>query len=387
MDSGLESIGSGRDGVVGRILAALAERAAAPSGQARAMIGDYYTAPEFLALERDALFPREWVCLCHEGELPGPGDYLATELCGEPLLLVRGAAGDLKVLSNVCRHRGNLVAEGRGTAKFLSCAYHGWTYATDDGALVGAPLMKGQPGYDPACLGLPAFRSELWNGFLFVNLDGAAAPLGPRLAGLDALVANYRMTERHHLFSREDRWATNWKCLAENFLEGYHLSVTHRTTLHPITPTRLCEKIPGSAAFTGYRSHYDPAWPERGPFPPSLSEAERRHSLLLCVFPSFVLSVAPHFTLYMCLRPTAVGEVALRWGLVGVPDDPEAPVVRDYLALCEAFNAEDRAKLETLFRGLGSRAYRPGPLAADDYEGTVHDCYRYMASRLASPAG
>lgn len=165
-------------------------------------------------------------------------------------------------------------------------------------------------------------------------------------------------------------------------MEGYHLSVTHRETLYPITPTALCEKVPGDRFFTAYRAHFDPAWPERGPYHPDLTPAERRYSLLFCVFPSFVVSYAPNFTLHMCLRPAGVDDVAIRWGVAGHAAGPDRPETRAYVELCKSFNAEDRAKLETLQCGLKTRYLSSGPLAPADVEGTIWDFYQFMADRF-----
>jgi hypothetical protein len=150
-----------------------------------------------------------------------------------------------------------------------------------------------------------------------------------------------------------------------------------------MTPTALCEKVPGDLSFTAFKAHLVPSFPERGPFHPDLTPAERRYSVLFCVFPSFVVAYAPNMTLYMCLRPQAVDRVAIRWGVASTIADRESPVVRDYVALCNEFNAEDRQNLETLQRGLRSRYYAPGPLAPGDFEGTIWDFHGYMASRLA----
>ena len=287
--------------------------------QAQAMPASYYTSPEFQELEKEQIFRREWVCLGHLGEVANPGNFFTTELVGEPLLVVRDMDSEVRVLSNVCRHRGNLVElEGKGTRRAFTCSYHAWTYGAD-GRLLSAPLMDKVAGFDKANCALPSFRTEIWENFIFVNLERNAAPLAPRMAPLMPHIRNYRQDQRHLLFTDEDVWETNWKCLTENFMEGYHLTPTHSKTLHPITPTSLCEKIPGDENFTAYKSHFVPSWPERGPFPAELTAAEKRYSVLFCVFPSMVVAYAPNMTLYMCLRPRApapwpsVGASPGRW--------------------------------------------------------------------------
>jgi nitrite reductase/ring-hydroxylating ferredoxin subunit len=364
---------------------ALAAALEMPRGLARTMPAGYYTSPEFLAIEKEELFRRQWVCLGHVGEIPKPGDYFATELIGEQIIVVRDDAGAVRVLSNVCRHRGSAILKGAGNARRFTCGYHGWTYRLD-GGLLAAPLMESVASFDKSTCRLPEFRTEVWHGFLFVNLQGGAAPLVQSLESTTSFIRNYHPAERHFLFGAEETWATNWKCLVENFMEGYHLSPTHSKTLHPVTPTTLCRKLPDGETFTGYRANFNPGYPERGPYHPDLEPHERRSDVFYCVFPSFVVGFCPDFTLYMCLRPLAADRVGIRWGIVGLTRDPEAAIVKDYIRLCREFCAEDEAALERLQRGLKTRYYTPGPLAPDDFEGTIWDLTRYVARRITGGA-
>ena len=70
-------------------------------------------------------------------------------------------------------------------------------------------------------------------------------------------------------------------------------------------------------------------------------------------------------------------------GIAGFNPDPDSQEAKSYVELVNAFNAEDRIKLETLTRGIKSKYYEPGPLAGDDYEGTILDFLKYIAGRLA----
>jgi phenylpropionate dioxygenase-like ring-hydroxylating dioxygenase large terminal subunit len=347
------------------------------------MPAEYYTSMDLLEQETIEVLRREWMCLGHVGEIRNPGDFFTTDLLDEQLIVTRDIQGAVRVLSNVCRHRGNRVAEGAGNSRKFVCRYHTWSYDTT-GALLSAPLMKGQTGFDKEKCGLPEFASETWNGWIFVNLDGNATPLAPRLEGLGGVIKNYRPDERFLVFMEEDIWNCNWKCLFENFMEGYHLSATHLETLHPITPTNLCKKMVSGDAWTGYHAYYDPSYPPRGPFHPELTEDERRNSPMYGIYPNLVVGMATNFTLFMCLRPDGPDKVKIRWGVTGLEDLPESQKVQDYVSLCRAFNAEDKEKLEALQQALKTRYYHGGPLAPDDYEGTIWDFTRYMARHLGA---
>ena len=241
--------------------------------------------------------------------------------------------------------------------------------------------MSEVKGFDIACIRLPSFKTEIWQGFLFVNLDGNAEPLAPRINGLLPYIENYEVTDRVLGFTEEVTWQTNWKCLAENFMEGYHLDVTHPETLRPLTPTGLCERVATDGQYNAYYSYYDPKYPERGPFPPNLTERERRCSFMFGIFPNLVVAAAPNILIFLCLSPGSSDSVNIRWGMSSLPQsDGVTDEQREFM---NQVNAEDKAKLETLQKGLQSRYLSSGPLAKPDLEGTIYDMYRYMAERLA----
>ena len=361
----------------------LAEMKTLADHNPRAMPAEYYTSADFLQLETEDVLRKEWMCVGHVGEVSNPGDFYATEMLDEQILVTRDMDGVIRVLSNVCRHRGNRIAEGTGNSRKFTCKYHAWTY-DNTGALLGAPLMEKQPGFDKGKCSLLEFASEIWNGWIFVNLDGTATPLAPRLTGLQEIIKNYHPEDRFLNFIEEDTWSCNWKCLFENFMEGYHLSATHLKTLHKITPTRLCKKMGSDDGWTGYHAYYDPNYPPRGPFHPDLTEDEKTKSPMYGVYPNLVVGMATNFTLFMCLRPDGVDKVKIRWGVTGLENDPDAQTVKDYVDLCHSFNAEDREKLEILQIALKTRNYPGGPLAPDDYEGSIWDFTQYIARHLAT---
>ena len=186
----------------------LAEMKILPDDNPRSMPAQFYTSEDFLKLETEHVLRREWMCIGHVGEVSNPGDFYTTEILDEQILVTRDIDGVVRVLSNVCRHRGNRVAEGSGNSRKFTCRYHSWTY-NNRGALLAAPLMNKQPNFDKEKCGLPEFTSEIWKGWIFVNLDGTAAPLAPRLASLEAVIKNYHQEDRFLNFIEEDNWSCN----------------------------------------------------------------------------------------------------------------------------------------------------------------------------------
>src|SRR6266478_8759619 len=128
----------------------------------------FYTDPGVFAQEKERVFARTWQVVGHGAQLAKPGDFFTVEFIGEPLLLVRGAQGELRGFYNVCRHRAGPPAEGCGSRKLFRCRYHGWTYGLD-GALISATEIEGVAGFRPEDFSLVPVRTEEWLNLIFVN--------------------------------------------------------------------------------------------------------------------------------------------------------------------------------------------------------------------------
>lgn len=364
-----------------RLGAALAHGESVDDTQAWSMPKVYYTDPDLLALERERLFGREWICLGRSDELPRPGDFITFQLCDEPLVAIRGDDGVIRVLSNVCRHRGAIIATGTGHAERLVCPYHHWSYHRT-GELAAAPRMEPHKDFDQTSCRLPEFACETWHGFIFTNLSANPPPLAPRLQGLDALIRNYHMEEMATRYVVEDVWPVNWKCFIENFMEAYHLSPLHKTTLHPMNPTRLCSHIPPGEAWFGYNAGFSPDLPRSNKGHPGLTDAEATNCVMLAIPPGLVSGCSGDYSSFICIQPEAVDRIRVKMGLMFFgPTWAQADV--DYAVdLFHQYMAEDKVILTAMVRGLNSKHYDCGPLARPDFEGAALDLARYYSRRM-----
>lgn len=341
------------------------------------LAAEHYTDEAILTAERRSVFARGWTALCREDEVPVAGSFLATHLHEEPVVVVRDRGGKVRVLSNVCRHRGMLLAEGSGVSRRLSCPYHAWAYDLD-GRLIGAPLMREWVDFD-ACA-LTQFQTWCWGGFVFANPSANAKP--PVLRRLDQSIAPYAMDGFHLIDVFEEEWPCNWKCLVENFMDAYHLSVVHPETLHPLTPSALSRIDVSGKHFTSYTAHYAKTAPARKRGSAALSDDERKQSRLFCVYPSMVASVSADTLAFLMLQPASADRVRVRWGLSSFEAKLSARERRERVSKWQDINAEDHAVLARLQQGLQSAMYKPGPLAPPDLEGCISEFHRWYRDAL-----
>ncbi|HZU42166.1 MAG TPA: Rieske (2Fe-2S) protein, partial [Terriglobales bacterium] len=104
---------------------------ALPLREASTIPGPWYIDPRIAELERQTVFGRTWQVVGRLEQVAQPGQFITTELAGEPIVVIRGKDGVLRGFFNVCRHHAAaVVTEPCGHATVLRCPYHGWSYAT-----------------------------------------------------------------------------------------------------------------------------------------------------------------------------------------------------------------------------------------------------------------
>ncbi|MBS0577747.1 MAG: aromatic ring-hydroxylating dioxygenase subunit alpha [Proteobacteria bacterium] len=363
------------------VAAALERTAELPYERAWSMPSAFYTDPAILALERERLFGQEWLCVGRREEVARPGDYMALELCDEPVVVIHGLDGVLRAFANVCRHRGMPIARGKGHGKGLMCPYHHWTYDTA-GRLMSTPRLGPRPDFDAGACHLPQLPLEQWQGFLFVSLASAPAPLAPRLAALESVVRPYHLELNEVRYLADEVWATNWKNLLENFMEGYHLSALHHETLHKVNPTRLCRHLPPGEAYFGYFAGFNPELPRVQKGHPDLTDQQRDDCVMFAVPPGFAVGCAADYSSFMCIQPESVDRVRMKLGLIFYGSEWPPESVTRAVELYQQTMAEDKTILVGLAQGLRSRHYERGPLAGAALEGPVWDFYRYLNRTL-----
>jgi phenylpropionate dioxygenase-like ring-hydroxylating dioxygenase large terminal subunit len=184
-------------------------------------------------LELERIFARGWNFMCHDSQIPEPGDYFINYIGEDQVIAVRDEEGEINVLINSCRHRGNALCRAeQGRVKSFVCSYHGWNYALD-GRLIGVP---GQRTYyhgalDRSRLGLrKAAKVESHLGFYFATMDPDAPSLHDFLGDVGrtglGMICAYGDVEVVDGVQK-NVIGCNWKIAVDNLFDWYHVMYSH----------------------------------------------------------------------------------------------------------------------------------------------------------------
>lgn len=190
------------------------------------------------AAELERLFTRAWLFIGHESQIANPGDFFASRMGAESVILARDKSGEVHVLLNSCRHRGMKVCRYEsGNADRFTCPYHAWAYDTD-GSLRGVPHDKTvyEGGIDRSRWSLiKVARMAIYKGSIWATWDEHAPDfetyLGDAKTHLDLALdcRDGRPAGAEVIGLHKWVFPANWKFAAENFLGDTYHNPSHRS--------------------------------------------------------------------------------------------------------------------------------------------------------------
>lgn len=334
--------------------------AVAPLEQALTISAPWYTNAEIAELERQAVFGGTWQVAARLDELREAGQYVATTVAGEPIVVVRGADGLLRGFYNVCRHHAAAVAtNSAGRCDVLRCPYHGWTYG-HDGTLRVTPDFDGARDFDKSQYGLVPVKTAVWENFVFVDLSGSAAggSLDGYLGEVVSRVAPLKLEKLRFFERRSYTLNCNWKVYVDNYLDGgYHVPYLHKSL-----NTVLDYKDYQIACFERTVLQWSPMKPGKDEQTAAVRRGEAAY--YWWVYPNFMINWYEGIMDTNLVRPLGVDrcEVIFDFYFDNLGDSAEARN-RASIAVGERVQHEDIDICEAVQRGLGSRAYVAGRLA------------------------
>jgi len=362
-----------------------------PVALASTLTPDAYTSEEFFAVERERVFGRGWVGAACASDVAGPGDAVVVELAGRSAVVVRGQDDVLRAFENVCRHRGSRLLEpGRcHLPKHIKCPYHSWAYALD-GHLLGTPLftadsevpvdqrgifdMDDVRDFDKADYGLLPLPVEAWGPLVLLSFEANPPPLTDQLGDLPRRLSGYGLDRFALVRQKRYEIAANYKLIAENFMEYYHLPWVH-PSLVKVSPLKAHYRWQGSGMYTGMCTTPIAADTEDGgwlglPAVDGLNENDAVSARFAWVFPNVALNVLPNHIFVMLARPTAPGSTVEDTYLLAdrvASGTAEGEAAVDGLhSFWDQVNREDIEIVERVQQGISTTSYAGGRM-----------CYRF----------
>jgi phenylpropionate dioxygenase-like ring-hydroxylating dioxygenase large terminal subunit len=193
--------------------------------------------PSYYELERKAVFARTWLNVGRVEQLSRVGSYFTKEIeaAGTSIIVVRSSKTDVRAFHNICRHRGNKLVwqdfpreETSGFCRQFTCKYHGWRYNLE-GACTFIQQESEFFDIDKADWGLAPVHCEVWEGWIFVNLDPSETPqpLADYLGQYATAIEGYPFHEMTQVHKYRAEVGSNWKLYIDAFTEFYHAPVLH----------------------------------------------------------------------------------------------------------------------------------------------------------------
>ena len=333
--------------------------------------GAFYHDAAVYALMRERVFARTWQWLGELHDVVEPGSLSPHELLpglmNEPLLLARDGLGELRCLSNVCTHRGNLLIKEACRAGRIRCGYHSRRFDLS-GRMTFMPEFKEAKNFPSATDNLAHVPFGSWANHGFAALD----PVAPLAEFLDAMKTRMQWLPVEQFtfdaaLSRDYVIDAHWALYVENYLEGFHIPFVHTglnevvdvgsyaTELHRYSSLQLAMAKDGEPAFA-----------------PPVNSSEHGQSVAAYywwIFPNLMLNFYPWGLSLNLVQPESINRtrVAFRsyvWDAKKLATGAGAAL--------DQVEMEDEAILRAVQRGTASRFYGNGRYSPSHEQGTHH---------------
>lgn len=340
---------------------------AADPARASTLDASWYLDPHVYELELERIFARTWQPVAKLRDLAKPGDYVASDVAGEPIVVLRDKEGKLRAFFNVCPHRAGAVARGKGNRKSLQCAYHGWTFDLN-GCLLNTPYFFEVENFDTSRYNLREIQTDTWGPYVFVNLDEGAPPLHTwwgddfdHHRGIDW--SQWRLVDE-----REYVIDVNWKVYLDNYAEGYHVATAHPGLAREMSLDNLYVDC--------YRFYSTQRAVIKPPFignPNNRRYRNPKEGDQICyhvLFPNFMIDDYPDNLSTNIVKPLGHDKILLKFDW-WFPHDMDHSAMESMIEFADQVQYEDIAICDEVQRNLKSRAYATGRFSGR-YENGVH---------------
>ncbi|CAK4660352.1 hypothetical protein LEN26_006895 [Aphanomyces euteiches] len=395
-----------------------------PVLEATTMNPEVYQSQVFYEREQELVFAKSWQVVGYTAGLRQPGDTIVGTAAGQPILVTKAKDNKIRGFYNVCRHRGAQLVAKHGRFPVISCPYHRWGYGLD-GRLIATPMFKGdgvsdsllpkeerepspaiKEAFSTECVknfnkkdyGLLPVRIDTFGPFVYANVSGDAPPLSTYLGDLQQSLSEYPFDELVSYKKTTVSVGSNWKLLAENFMEYYHLPAVH-PELCDVSGVDDHHRAQGTGSYIGFvtsplTNGGTPLDLDVLPAMPGLTGANKVTAWFHHYFPNAFYFLLPHGLFTVILEPTGPKTTVEHAELFVHPNVFEVPDHREKLDKMWAFydrtNQEDFNICERVQVGVGARAYQGGRMTFR-FEETIHRFQNmvadYMTGKPSIPVG
>lgn len=374
-----------------------------PVELASTLLPDAYRSEAFFAEEQVQVFARGWVPIAARSEVGAPGEVVVRTLAGRSVVVTMNEDREYRGFLNVCRHRASPLVQDDCTlaAGRFRCPYHAWAYDLD-GRCIGTPLFEGSGipedmqqafdmgdvrAFDRADYPLFEVTVAAWGPLLLASLESTPPPLDDWLGDLGDRLAGFALEEWEVQARKDYDIHANWKLIAENYMEYYHLPWVH-PELARVSRIEDHYRYQGPGMYTGMTttpiSGDDPAWMALPPHA-GIAEHNRDVGRFMQLFPTATISVLPNHCFLMLMEPISAGRTLERTLLLTHPEtmapDGAGDALERLLGFWDHVNREDIAIVEGVQRGLSTPEYGGGRMCYR-FEEPVHRFHNMVADRM-----
>jgi len=346
-----------------------------------------YTDPLWSEADLQAIFARTWQWICHVEKLAEPGNYVSATIAKMPIVVVRDRSGGLRAFYNVCKHRAHELLSGHGTTRNIVCPYHAWTYDLT-GRLQGARRADRMETFDKSEICLDQIQVEEFGGFVYVNLDPAAAPLGDQAPDLAADIDRWApdVAKLTHAKRLTYDVKTNWKNVIDNFLECYHCHIAHKEFVDLVDMDTYEVKTHGiwSSHFAAAGSRENSAY--------DVSQASVKQHAVWWLWPNTCLLRYPGRSNFMIFQvlPAGPDRTLETWDFFLESTELNEAEKQSVRYVDEVLQQQDISLVESVQRGMNTPAFDQGRIVYDPagsglsehgvhhFHGLVLDAYRVL---------
>ena len=329
---------------------------------------------------KEQVFYKSWQWIGDDNLIPANGSVhpfiLLPDFLTEPMLLSKDFDGDVHCLSNVCTHRGNLVANKSEKSKKLICGYHGRRFGLD-GKFEHMPEFKEAEAFPRPCDNLHKFQLRNWGPFLFAGLDPifdfqqVISTMEERIGFLD--LHSFKLDAAR---GKDYNIAAHWALYCDNYLEGFHIPFVHQD-LDAVLDYQNYETI--IYDYLNLQIGYATASEEIFDLPQGHPDYGKKvAAYYYWVFPNMMFNFYPWGLSVNVVQPLAVDKTKVSfYSYVQHPSklDKGAGSILDKVEM------EDEEVVEGVQKGVRSRFYKAGRFSPTKEKG-VHHFHSLLAQFL-----